>query len=396
MGTRRCCCGRTCLIGEDNFNREDANPPTGRWSVVSGEWEIENNEINCIEEGPLITTYRQVPPVRVGNGYNSRIVVDLVIPASGDGEWKIITAYRSSTDYNWIHLEYNGTNGELTPTFYNNATEIMSTTTHPGGELWTPDPGFNFTMEICCSFIEWTITHVGIQGDIIWHTCEDSGLMTLPASPLGGQGLLFGRFDNWFHYIHWESDYACPQCQCFCVDPGDVENYKCLPEELTLVLTPDQSTPTCLLDNLELNMLLSEPDITGAVPIFNNTPIRKRWYSELFECEGEKLWFILVCSTEHALTLSLVSYPNLDPDDANTTNVYLTDAEGLLKLIPPDSVDCNPVTLEYESIVKVAVTTCDLLDGEGNPIGTGIKPVCCDGCWESNPPVPTWSVTITE
>jgi hypothetical protein len=146
-------------------------------------------------------------------------------------------------------------------------------------------------------------------------------------------------------------------------------------------------------------MFLSEPDVTGASPIFDNTPIRKRWYSQLFECEGEKLWFILVCSTEHALTLSLVPYPNLDPDDDSTTNVWITSGGSggaAEKFIPPDSVDCNPVTIEYDSIVRVAVTTCDLLDSEGNPIGTGTKPVCCEGCWADSPPIPTWSITITE
>jgi len=389
------CCCVGCLIGEDDFNRADANPPTGDWSEVSGEWEIDSNELNCITEGPLITTNRQAAPARSGNGYNSRIVVDLVIPASGDGEWKIITAYRSSFDYNWIHLEYDGTTGTLTPTFYLNATEIMSTTTHPGGELWTPDPGVKFTVEICCSFIEWTITNVGLQGDIIWHTCEDSGLNALPTSPLGGQGLLLGRFDNWAHYIHWESNAECPQCQCFCLDPGDIDNYKCLPETLHLVLTPDQVTPVCSLDTIDIDMYLSEPDVSGATPVYNATPIRKRWYSELFECEGETLWFILVCDNDHALTLSLVPYPNLDPDDNSTNNVFISDGVNS-KFVSPTSVDCNPITIEYGSIVSVGVTTCDILDGEGVPIGTGTRPLCCSGCWAGTPPAPTWSVTITE
>jgi hypothetical protein len=384
------------LIGEDNFDRADANPPTGNWSVVSGEWEIDGNELNCITEGPLITTNRQRAPRRAGNGYNSRIVVDLVIPASGGAEWKIITAYRSSSDYNWIHLEYDGSTGELTPTFYLNASEIMSTTTHPGGELWTPDPGVNFTMEICCSFIEWTITNVGTQGDIIWHTCDDSGLTVLPTAPLGGQGLLFGRFDNWFHYIHWESDSACQKCQCFCVDPGNINNYKCLPETLHMVLTPDQVTPTCSLDDLELDLYLSEPDVSGASPVYNATPIRKRWYSDLFVCEGETLWFVLVCDNDYPMTLSLLAYPNLDPDDDTTNNVFI-DNGTIAKLIPPISVDCDPVSLDYGSLVSVGVITCDLLDGGGIPIGTGSRPLCCDGCWaDGEAPIPTWSVTVTE
>lgn len=396
MATRRCCCETDCLIWSDNFDRADANPPTGSWSVEDGEWEIDNNEINCITEGPLITTKRQRTPARAGSRYNSRIVVDLVVPASGDAEWKIITAYRGTGDYNWIHLEYNGMTGALTPTFYNNATEIMSTTTHPGGEVWTPSPGANFTMEICCSFIEWTITNAGLQGDIIWHTCEDSGLEELPPAPLGGQGLLYGRFDNWFHYIHWESDADCPKCQCFCQNPDDLSDYKCLPETLHLTLTADQEEPNCSLDGLELEMYLSEPDVSGPTPVYDSTPIRKRWYSELFTCEGETLWFVLVCDNDYPLALSLLAYPNLDPDDDSTNNVFLGDGVDT-KLILPETAECNPVLIEYAAIVDTGTTTCDLLDEEDNPIGTGSRPLCCDGCWaDGMAPNPRWRVTVTE
>jgi hypothetical protein len=392
MPPKRCCCSSTCLFGQDDFNRANENPVTGQWHEVSGDWEIDSNELNCITEGPLITLYRQPAPKRVGNGYNSRIVVDLVVPASGDAEWKIITAYRSSTDYNWIHLEYDGTTGELTPTFYLNATEIMSTTTHPGGELWTPSPGTNFTVEICCSFIEWTITNVGLQSDIIWHTCEDSGLTSLPTPPLGGQGLLYGRFDNWLHYIHWESDSTCDKCQCFCQNPDNKNDYKCLPETLYLTLTPEQVTPSCSLDGAELEMYLSEPDVSGATPVYDATPIRKRWYSELFTCEGETLWFVLVCDNDYPLALSLLAYPNVDPDDASTTNVFLNDG-ALGKLVLPLTAECNPVLIEYDAIVDTATTTCDLDPGPG----TGVRPLCCDGCWvDGTEPDPRWSITITE
>jgi len=384
MPSKRCCCGGgtlSCLIGEDNFDRADENPVSGEWYEVSGNWGISGNELVSLAEGPLITTHRQPAPTRIGNGYHSRIVVDLVVPSSGDADWKIICAYRGTGDYNWLHLEYDSGTGELTPTFYNNATAVMSTTTHPGEDVWSPTPGDNFTMEICCSDIEWTATNAGLQGDVIWHTCEDCGLAALPAPPLGGQGLLKGHFDNWFHYIHWESNSSCEKCQCFCLNPSDIDDYSCIPDTLTLVLTPDQMDVTCVLDDLELTMYLTD-DSSYAL-----TTNRKRWYSETFGCEGETLWFILVCEDDFVRSLSLVPHPILDPDDLSANNAFLIAGAR----ITPSTEECNPLLLEYSSAVGVGLQTCDLDPGPG----TGTRPLCCDGCWETDTPEPTWTVTIT-
>ena len=127
MAPRRCCCA-SCTIGTDNFNRADENPVSGNWYEAGGNWEVDNNELNSLSDGPLITTLRQAAPVRTGNGYNTRIVVDLVIPATGNRDYGIITGYRGtggSDDYIWIKLSYNGTTGELSPSFYENPADVV-------------------------------------------------------------------------------------------------------------------------------------------------------------------------------------------------------------------------------------------------------------------------------
>lgn len=394
MPTRRCCCVTGCLVGEDNFDRTDSNPPSGRWSVEGGEWEIDGFELNSISDGPIITTYRPPSPVEPGERYNSRILVDLVTPPSGDTVFGIICAYRSSTDYDWIKLEYNGTTGELFPTFYKNvSTLVMDITTHPGNEVWFLSPDTKYQFTICASDIEWTIS----KDDIVWHNCEQVGLDTLPTSPLGPVGFLMGRFDNWQYYVHWQSNKLCDKCECFCLNPDDDTDYSCIPECLKLTLTSDTDDVNCCVDDLELTMYLSNPDVSIVFPIpgpvFNATSNRKRWYSDPFNCptaSSTYQWFVLTCDNDRPLALSLLTYPNLDPTDPSAEPLRC-DARRM-----PDTVSCNPILLEYIDAVEDDVTTCDIIEG-GIPVRTGTRPSTCEGCWETGTnPQPKWTVTITE
>lgn len=392
MAPRRCCC-RSCTIGEDKFNRANENPVSGSWYEVSGNWEVNSNELNSLSDGPLITTLRQPAPARTGKGYNSRVVVDLVIPASGNRDYGIITAYRGSGDYSWIKLSYNGTTGKLLPSFYSSpSTVVMDITTHPLAEVWTPSPGTNFTVEICASSVEWTVTNQ----DISWRCCFNASLPSLPTSPaVGGVGFLMGRFDNWSYYIHWESQASCPTCLCFCKDPGDIDDYKCIPDELTITITQDGSSPEpCpCLDGLTRTMYLSDPNSTGAFPTFPKAANPKRWYSETFDCEGARFWFVLSCETDRALTLSLLQYPNEDPTDPSADYVHV------VPLTPPTSVNCLPIVLVYTGAVTSQLVTCDIYDDSDPPvaIGTGTRLRACTTCYPTGTtPFRTWTATITE
>ncbi len=68
----RCCCeDRACWSVEDDFDREDSDDPGTYWVEVGGstDWDIVDEEIHEIVEGPLITTHRQPDPVRSGAKY---------------------------------------------------------------------------------------------------------------------------------------------------------------------------------------------------------------------------------------------------------------------------------------------------------------------------------------
>ena len=393
MAPRKCCC-RSCTIGSDNFDRADENPVSGNWLEVGGNWEVDNNELNSLSDGALITTLRQAAPVRTGKGYNTRILVDLVIPETGNRDFGIITAYRGtggSDDYQWIKLSYNGSTGELLPTFYENPVDIvMDVNTHPDAEIWTPSPGTNFTVEICASDVEWTVS----AQEIIWRSCYGSSLPSLPTAPAGGVGFLMGRFDNWSYFVHWESDATCPTCLCFCLNPTDIDDYKCIPDELTITLTQDGilDEPCPCLDDLTLTMYLSNPDSTGASPTFPLAANPKRWYSETFVCEGADFWFVMVCQDDLQLTLSLLLYPNEDPTDESADYVQVT------PLTLPSSTTCMPISIVYTGAVTSAVVTCDVLDNSTPPqvIGTGTRLRACSTCYADGPPNLTWTATITE
>jgi hypothetical protein len=96
MPTRRCCCGN-CRIGEDDFDRANANAPTGNWHVISGEWEILDNELNCITPGVLATTICHPPQYDKGS-YIARF--DLIGMSDGSVDhWEIGVGDPNSPNY---------------------------------------------------------------------------------------------------------------------------------------------------------------------------------------------------------------------------------------------------------------------------------------------------------
>jgi len=392
MPPRHCCCDAECEIGRDDFMRADANPPTGRWIVIDGEWEIIDETLRSIEDGIILTTYRQPPPRRGGNGYNTRFEVDLLIPAEGDAEFEVVTAYRNETDYSYIHFFYNSANGELIPTFYSSpGNAVMDVTSHPEHDLWSATPGEPIRLVFCNAFAEWVVSGTGLQGDVIWQTC-DGGLNNLPSAPLGGVGFRKGHFDNWVYEQHWESRIDCDRCQCFCVTADDPDNYLCIPEVLLLTILRDGSLGpyTCCVDGLELELYQSDPDVSGTDPVYNLTARKNLWYSQTFICNGERMWFILTCPVGvSSPTLSLVTYPQ-----------KITSAgSGALQIEPEteplEGSSCNPMNLIYGPLTTVPVT-CDVLDEFGNPIQTGFKPAACDFCTPDEPTTPTWTAYVTE
>lgn len=396
MGRRRCCCGG-CEIGEDDFNRADNADPGPLWSEEgAADWKIESNHLQCVTEGPLITTLRQPEPIRTDADYTVKFWFTLrTFPSSGTKTWKVICGYRDTSDYDYIELVYDASTGNLYPEFH--ATGItVNQTTHPATAPWSIYPGTAaFEMVVCYAPAEWTIAATGEdanQSDVYWETCGASQ-PDLPTS-LGMVGFLAGDFDDFSYWIHWESDASCPYCECFCRHPDDVDDYLCLPEELTLTITPNTAYTCNSVDNVSMKMYQSDPDVSGASPVYDALAQKKTWYSEIFQPEAEEMWFVMEC-VDGRYRINCISYPDKGVTDAQATTLFFCDAGGNNdngKWQTDALSTCDPLELVFQDLCP-DITTCDLDGG-----GTGTRPrPCINGdCWDTGEEIDVrWTVTVT-
>lgn len=301
-----CCPEAMCLLGSDDFNKPDENPVTGEWVLKSGEWEIFNNRLRHVTEGNLITSIRQ-PLGPDSNNHPIRMVFDLI----GDGPWKVICRYASEADYD--HIEYTKVGGSVYPTFYRNGTNVMDQTSHPLGAGFTWDGAFANgdggvpSVSICYSTYEWT-TQPSTGSGADWTYCEGDPPTTLPAD-CGIVGFRLGEFDNFFYYRHWESYNICDFCSCFCSDGVD---QKCIPEALTLTLTPTTFHTDCTSSPPTLTFTLNQtqPPNPPNAP-FDLSPRKFEWFSDPFDDgQGGKFWWRLVCDGEGQMELIFLDHPD--------------------------------------------------------------------------------------
>src|SRR5690606_34653429 len=184
-----------------------------------------------------LTTVRQGKPR--GSTYNYRIQVELVTTTATS--WGVIAKYTDANNFDWVHFYIDGTGAQILPRFYRRAggsdTMIMDITTHPTGiGIVLGAPGDPVRANVCYSEIGWTV-----EGDdefSRWTTCDSSPATSLPTSPNGFVGFLYGEFDTWDYLYHRMSNLPCPVCDCHCENPLDANDWSCLPETLTLTLTP--------------------------------------------------------------------------------------------------------------------------------------------------------------
>ncbi len=321
MPPRHCCCAPgSCNIGTDDFNRADANPPTGNWDVVSGEWEILDNTLQMVTEGVLITTLRQPAPTVAGAPYTTYFEVELTdFPMSGTKSWGVICGYTAPTTFDWIELNYDATTSEVLPIFWRRVsgtdTLIMDQTTHPAGGAWTINPGEPFwKFSFCYATVYWSVTAFSFQTD--WVYCP-GGQAALPAdTDHGMNGFLKGTFDNWDYQIHKESNPQCNQCTCYCNKSST--DYACYPE-LMLVRMIAGSNANCYPPPYDTNpppealievvLRQADADTSGNPPAFTLSPSKRVWRSDVFEVNGVTYWWIATCDDQFELKLICLPYP---------------------------------------------------------------------------------------
>jgi len=369
MPTKRCCCQpstSSCLIGIDTFNRPNENPVSGNWNELGGDWEVLNNELNCITPGVLLTTLRQPAPTIPGRQYS--VIVNVEIVSTPSGIWEIICGYTSPGVYDSIRLTDDGT-GDIYPEFLQNGVVIMDKIEYPKMGPFQLSDG-KLVVNICYAESEWSIGAANTQ--TVWTACNEGGLAALPAAPNGMVGFYRGRFDNWEYYIHYDSNPACFWCTCACrITSNDMS---CLPETLTLTLVPlnthSWTDPfgvpgSCATPgNLTVTLHQENPDATGAAPVFGAAYKNAQkfiWYSELLVGEEppgtvlipEEQWFMLICESD-AFTLVERKYPtDYAVDDISAINAWVS-PDGVWnnsKVWDKAASTCYPLNLVFRNFV---------------------------------------------
>lgn len=349
MPPRRCCCPEeTCMIGSDDFNRADENPVTGDWVLRSGEWEIDTNVLKNVTEGNLITSLQQTVGPDSAN-YAIRMTFDLI----GNGPWKVICRYVSESDYDYI--EYTKVGGSVFPAFYRaGAGLVMDITTHPLGVGFTWDGSFGTAggvpiVSICYSTYEWT-TQPSVGSGADWTYCQGVPETTMPAG-WGLVGFRLGDFDRFSYYRHWESLEDCPYCSCFCNDGVD---RKCIPEELTLTLTPTVIHSDCTSSppTLTFTLYQTQPDSTPTTP-FDKSPRKYEWFSEPFSdgYSSNNFWWRLVCNGADDMELLFLE----SPSQVDTVSPFLAQfktQDGAAGGSANTTTDCNPIRWDFGDFQK--------------------------------------------
>lgn len=342
-----CCCG--CLIRSDDFNRADANPPSGDWNVVGGEWRIFSNQLSHVIEGVLLTTARQAAPTRAGAKYAISFSVDLIEAA---GDWKVICGYTSTGNFDWVHFAINA-GGFVTPKFYRRSggadTLLMDITTHPMGPEWSFTAGV-LRVTICWAETGWSVAGPGSSS---WVYCQ-GGAVALPAAPLGLVGFLKGTLDNWTYYQHWESKPDCNPCPCACWDGVD---YQCIPETLYLTLTPTVNHLACTSTPATLTFALRQSTPTEPLtppPVYRKNPDKYRWYSDVIHLAelNRDMWFRLTCNGLGSFTLTILDYPSgsISADSYPVDGILFKDGFTHTKL--STATLCNPINVTFPDLLK--------------------------------------------
>ncbi len=415
MPPRLCCCQGDCLICEDDFSRPDENPVTGSWEAIgAAEWEVQDETLRHVVEGPIITTCRPVASTRPNTEYSIKMYFRLIDVADED-EFKVICGYIDANNFHWIKLLIEGTS--VWPEFMIRSggvdTVLMDRLTHPGGIPFPFDTVTNtWSAKICYSENDWTIdASSGSNDDDIGNESQESetqwtltgggGLGSL-APGLGPVGFLFGEFDDFALHYHWEANVACDYCSCICRDDDDIDNYDHFPECLLATFIPlfDPALYPCALNDASILMRQGTVDAFG---VHNLSPRKYVWQNEdegLGTPEDMQAFFLCNNSsgagdTKYSLCLAI---PSL-------TGTYEFGDGIPMAGFPCATVDwtestCNPLVLAFKEL-SADYTTCEIVPGVGPQ---GVKNPLCKytGCIAENDTNKAlinslrWKVVVTE
>lgn len=351
-GSKYCCCPEKCLIGSDDFNRSDSDSLGSKWVEKTGDWDISSNTLVSPTDGVVLTSFRQGRPR--GVTYNYLFSVDLL---DDTGPWGVICKYTDANNYDWVELTQSGT--EIHPVFWRRTggsdSLVMDATTHPAGVPFPVLGNGSTTLRFCYSEAGWSILGPSVNTEDTWTTCNATVATSLPSdTTVGFVGFTKGSFDNFAYYYHHLSNFPCDPCDCFCENPGDAADFKCIPETLTLTLRPTQIFAQCGSSppDIVLTLRQSHPTLPGTPPpSYVKSPAKFAWYSDVVDAVDwfTYVWFRLECHENGQFKLFHAKYP---PGD-----YYIDEDDGVLQWLETDtlwqlndSISCLPIILHFQTL----------------------------------------------
>ena len=272
MPPRKCCCV-DCILGDDDFNRANANPPSGQWHEISGEFEILSNTVNTITPGVLATTICHVPQHDEGSFIANFTLVNL----RSRSIFKVRAGKPDTSDYE-VHfepLDMDTPGASIRVTVIGDAAET-AVVSHP----WPVDnlgDSADTALAFCCYqpgvHLKASLGSYGGQPPVpgVCVTDPGSNCWTIGGVDVGNFSFIEGRFDDWDYQVTATDDLTCNPCGCFCLrgemptDRYDPDK-ACFPATIKAIFQLVSSSVyagACPLNDFEVDLVETDADRTS-------------------------------------------------------------------------------------------------------------------------------------
>lgn len=377
MAPKRCCC-LPCEIGTDDFNRANANPPSGSWHEISGEFEILGNTLNTITPGVLATTICH-PAAYTKGSY----VAEVTLIGMSDGSvstWEVWVGDPAAPPYK-VRVTHNSGTNQATLSLFNTV-GLVHAETYSGVTT-------NQTLTICwapgmmvSAFLGGFIPHID---DCTAATGSDC--YTVGGVDVGGYSFAEGRFDDWTYEVHYIENQRCEACSCFCWQSK--LDYSCLPATLTLTFESVGADAATIPD-----MTLTQSFGSPSVPWPNKL---EGWNSGVYNCGspvGAEFTFRFLCDRDIGQMGLIPLNRDYSSDAGLDPQIVWTWLTGTLPSNSARQADASASTCDPLSIVFPEIRINSAFPGSGCDIGLfplgGYQPYCgslSGNCYASAPDI---------
>jgi len=203
---RRCCCVTGCLIGDDDFNRADAETLGPKWmTAISGTWHIVSGEaVEQTGSGQILFAKRHPIPDPSGVAY-----LDAVDPLEDDVYELLVNAEEDGDNFHLARFTVEAEEVKIELFRVAGGVETLLETGYSAGWL-----GTRFRMIAIISRTQFC-AYIDDVLSLVWYAMPDLFSEGYYAG-MGASGREDIAVDDWEFYQHLETYTGCPYCICHC------------------------------------------------------------------------------------------------------------------------------------------------------------------------------------